>query len=289
VRFVANQLQMISLDESHINRAAPPGSMRYFALLYTPPEKRDAVMALFVIDAELRESAQSANHDVAHTRLQWWRQEIDRLVNNNAQHPATRVLTASGSDLRAFAKLHELIAAADMDLARMTYLNQQELRAYCSRSGGSIAELIAVQVAAPHVLDESARAAANKLGASIRAAEAIRDARQDAYDGRLYLPLDVLEQHAVKHEDLRAKDLGAKARAALADRTKQVRSDFDAAFASILPASRAYLRPLYVLAGLHVGLLEQIAQMNYDVGSARIDLGPIRKPWLAWRAARRAN
>ena len=39
--------------------------MRYFALLYTPPEKRDAVMALFIIDSELRESAQSANHDVA--------------------------------------------------------------------------------------------------------------------------------------------------------------------------------------------------------------------------------
>ena len=40
------------------------------------------------------------------------------------------------------AKLHEVLAAADMDLARMTYSNQQELRAYCSRSGGAIQELI---------------------------------------------------------------------------------------------------------------------------------------------------
>jgi len=29
-----------ALDDSVINRAAPPGSMRFFALLYTPPQKR---------------------------------------------------------------------------------------------------------------------------------------------------------------------------------------------------------------------------------------------------------
>ena len=71
---------MAPLDDSLVNRAAPPGSMRYFSLLYAPEERREQVCALYVIDAEIRESAQSVNHDVAHTRLQWWRGEIDRLV-----------------------------------------------------------------------------------------------------------------------------------------------------------------------------------------------------------------
>jgi len=285
LRFAMNS----SLDESMINRAAPAGSMRYFALLYTPPKKRDEVMALFVIDAELRESAQSANHDVAHTRLQWWRQEIDRLVNNNAQHPATRVLAAASNERRRFSKLHELIAAADMDLARMTYLNETEVRAYCSRSGGALGELIALQVADPGEIAEPARAAANKLGALIRASETVRDVRQDAYDGRLYLPLDVLERHGVKHADLRAKDLHPNARAALAETATRIASDFDSTLASIASDSRAYLRPLYVLAALHAGLLQHIAKLRFDVGTTRVELGPVRKPWLAWRAARRAN
>jgi 15-cis-phytoene synthase len=263
--------------------------MRFFSLLYTPQEKRDEVTALYVIEAELRESAQSANHDVAHTRLQWWRQEIDRLVNNNAQHPATRVLANSSREHRHFSKLHELIVAADMDLARMTYLNEQEMRAYCSRSGGSIAELIAIQLAAPDALDDAQRATANKLGALVRAAEIVRDVRQDAYEGRLYLPLDVLEKHSVKHEELRAKDLTPNARAALAEIATKLNEDIERACSSIPASSRAYLRPLYVLAGLHAGLLQQIARINYDVGSARIELGPIRKPWLAWRAARRTG
>lgn len=263
--------------------------MRYFALLYTPPEKRDAVTALFVIDAEIRESAQSASHDVAHTRLQWWRQEIDRLVNDNAQHPATRVLARATTQRRRFSKLHELLAAADMDLARMTYANAAELRAYCARSGGAVAELIATHVADPHTLDDAAKAAANRLGALTRATEVVRDVRQDAYDGRLYVPLDDLEKHHAKHEDFRARELDAPARAALAATGRRIAEEIDATLASIPAATRAYLRPLYVLAGLHRGLLTQIDSVDYQVGAQRIDLGPIRKPWLAWRAARRAH
>lgn len=278
-----------SLDDSIVNRAAPPGSMRYFALLYAPPERREAVTALFIIDAEIRESAQSANHDVAHTRLSWWRQEIDRLANANAQHPATRVLSGLAPDRREYTKLHELIAAADMDLARMTYLDERELRAYCARSGGTVGEVLASLLTPADALDDATRKEANRIGALVRATEIVRDVRQDAYDGRMYLPLDVLEQHGVGHDDLRAQDLSKPARAALGKIAMQVRSDFDATFASIRPPMRAYLRPLFVLGGLHAALLAHIARLDYDVGAERIELGPIRKPWTAWRAARRAG
>ena len=61
---------MGSLDDSLVNRAAPPGSMRYFSLLYAPEDRREQLCALYVIDAEIRESAQSANHDVAHDRIE---------------------------------------------------------------------------------------------------------------------------------------------------------------------------------------------------------------------------
>lgn len=277
-----------------INRAAPPGSMRYFALLYAPPQKRDAVTALYVIDAEIRESAQSANHDVAHTRLQWWRQEIDRLVNANPQHPATRILSAQADfDRKLFARLHELLVAADMDLARMTYLNARELRAYCARSGGIVQELIAMLLAGPAALDEPARAAANRIGVGVRQAEMLRDVRQDAYEGRLYLPLDELEKAAVTLEDLRAREVSARVRTALAAFRESIAADLDAHDNSLGNSfgkgARAYLRPLFVMAALHRRLLDRIARSNYEVASQRIELGPVEKPWVAWRAARRAG
>jgi len=277
------------LDDALINRAAPPGSMRYFSLLYTPTPLRDAVTALYVIDAEIRESALSANHDVAHTRLQWWRQEIDRLVNANPQHPATRTLnTLPGFDRKHFSRLHELIAAADMDLARMTYLNLRELRAYCSRCGGTIQELIAMLLL-PAEMEETVRAAANRVGVGVRQAEILRDVRQDAYEGRLYLPLDELEKDAVGIEDLRSKEFGTQTRAALARFRAAIASDLDAEIAAFGRDVRAYLRPLLVTAALHRRLLDRIARSDYAVATQRVELGPVEKPWIAWRAARSAG
>lgn len=277
---------MSNIDDGLVNRTAPPGSMRYFSLLYAPEDRRDAVLALYVIEAEIRESAKSASHDVAHTRLTWWRAETDRLVNGNPQHPATRLLFDRALGHRsAFSKLHEVLAAADMDLARMTFANQQELRAYCSRSGGAIQELIASQLVAPGALDETARAAANKLGVGIRMTELLRDLRQDAYDGNVYLPLDLLDKHELKTEQLRAREVDPRLKDALRTFRTAAAAELD------LPARNAqteHLRPIFVLAALHRKLLDHIAARNYDVATQRIELGPLQKPWTAWRAARKA-
>jgi 15-cis-phytoene synthase len=273
------------LDDSLLNRAAPPGSMRYFSLLYAPGELRDTVAALYVVEAEIRESALSPSHDVAHTRLQWWRAEIDRLVNGAPQHPATRMLSERQSgDRTAFAKLHELLVAADMDLARMTYQNERELRAYCSRSGGAVQELIAAQLTSPAALTDDVRATAHRLGIGVRAVEILRDLRRDAHDGRIYLPLDALEQHGVAPASLSAHEASGNLRKALTAFVERIRTDLD-----VPGAHGAALRPSIVLAALHRRLLDRIAACNYDVASQRMELGPMEKPWVAWRAARKAR
>ncbi len=260
--------------------------MRYFALLYTPEERREALTALFIVEAEIRESAQSANHDVAHTRLRWWRGEVDRLINGSPQHPATKILHESAlGPCAVFAKWHEVLAAADMDLARMTYTSPRELRAYCARSGGAVMELVADQLTTEGALDDRTRAAANKMGAGIRQAEIVRDLRQDARDGRIYLPLDLLEQHSVRPEQLDTREVGANLRATLQETKRTAQEDLGAG----LPSDEIHeaLRPLRVLAALHHALLERIASRDFDVASERIELGPIEKPWIAWREARR--
>ena len=166
--------------------------MRYFSLLYAPEERRDRCAALYVIDAEIRESSRSANHDVAHTRLQWWRAEIDRLVNGNPQHPATRLLNERRDDRTAFSKLHEALVAADMDLARMTYSNMQRaarlLLAQRRRDSGTDGG------AARRARRRSTKRPRDRerIGVGVRLSEILRDLRQDAYDGRVYLPQDRL-------------------------------------------------------------------------------------------------
>jgi 15-cis-phytoene synthase len=173
--------------------------------------------------------------------------------------------------------------AADMDLARMTYSNMRELRAYCSRSGGAIQELMAAQLVAPAPLDDANRATANRLGSGVRQSEILRDLRRDAYDGRVYLPQDRLTEHHVTLEDMRNREVPPRLKAALREYRDVVKEELKAA----LTSTSEQLRPLAVLAALHRRLLDRIAARDYDVATSRIDLGPIEKPWVAWRTARR--
>jgi phytoene synthase len=278
----------LTLDADLTNRAAPPGSTRYFSLLYTPPGKREVLMALYVIDAEIREGALGANHDVAHTRLMWWRQEIDRLVNSNPQHPASRALLERGhGDRKRFARLHELIAAADMDLARMTYATPSELDAYCSRSGGTITTLAAHELL-DSTPDDPTSAAANHIGSGMRLTEIVRDVRQDAHDGRLYVPLDILDRDSASIDDVRNRDITAKGKAAVASLAQHAAGVLGTSMATMPTLYRAPLVPLFVLGALHERLLKRIAKHQYEVGVERIELGAVEKPFTAWRGARRA-
>ncbi len=111
-----------------LQRGTPPGSLRYFSVLFAPPERRALLESLYAFEAELRDTVASASHDVAHTRLQWWRGEVDRYVGGRPQHPVTVALLGlrdcAGHDPGL---LHELLTAADLDLARMTYATRSEL------------------------------------------------------------------------------------------------------------------------------------------------------------------
>lgn len=144
-------------------------------------------------------------------------------------------------------------------------------------------------LANPATLDDAARAAANRIGVGVRQTEMLRDMRQDAYEGRLYLPLDELEKAAVTLEDLRAREVSDKVRAALSRFRESIVADLDIHRDSFERGVRAYLRPLFVIAALHRRLLDRIARGNYEVASQRIELGPVEKPWIAWRAARKAG
>jgi 15-cis-phytoene synthase len=261
------------LDSGYIHRAAPPGSMRYFAQLYAPIDRRELLNALLVVETEIRGLTSHAAHEVAHTRLQWWRAEVDRLVNRNAQHPAMRVIQQARPDLDG-SILHEVLVAADMDLARMTFNTLDELNAYLVRSGAAL-----------RLYSAPAFEELGKLGALIRRVETVRDLVMEARAGRVYWALDELQARRITVEDLRDGKLSSQMRQLLADEIARLLAEFDRVLESL--AGRE-LRPLCVLGALHARLLRRIARTNCDVFTRRHDLGAFEKVWTAWRAARQS-
>lgn len=269
-----------------LRRGLPPGSPRHLAVLFTEPAARAPLSALYALEAELRRIVASESHEPAHARLQWWRGELERLAAGRPTHPIAVALRPVrdrvGADLTL---LHELLAAADLDLARFTYHSWQELEAYCFRSSGALQLLTAAVVADGRALNEQERAFARQLGAGVRQAEILRDLEIDVGHGRLYAPLDELATAGVDPESLARSPADAKAAKFLADWRARVRLALQS-LPSVLeaPALRATQRHGLVLASLHVRLLERLGTSDTRA-SRRSDFEPIGRLWTAWRTA----
>jgi phytoene synthase len=267
-------------------RGAPPGSLRYFAVLFAPPAARPVLDALYGFDAEVRATIDATAHEAAHARLQWWRGEIDRLVAGRPTHPVAVALAPLGERRDAdIASLHESLVAADLDLARLTYRSWEELDAYCFRASGALQMLAAATLAGERTVTAAELEFARQLGSAQRQVEMIRDFQHDLRRGRLYLPLEVIEAAGFDPSGWQqAPPQEPVTRLLDAWRSRVARSL--ASLPGLLPdkSQRAAQRPGLVLAALHEQLLKETARVPADAG-LRADVGPLARVWTAWRTA----
>lgn len=254
-----------------------PGSLRYFAVLFAAPAARAVLEALYSFEAELRRVAAGASHEAAHIRLGWWRGEVDRLAAGRPEHPiAVALLPLRSSRDGDPTLLHEMLAAADLDLARMTYRTWPELEAYCFRAAGALQTLLAAALAGDRALAPTEREFARRLGSAVRQIEMLRNLPVDIAAGRCYAPLEPLDAAGVGPFDLKEPAASAAAERFTAEWAARLRDEL-AALPELLAdaAERTRQRHGLVLGALHGRLLE------------RTELGPLNRLWTAWRTALR--
>ncbi|MGH8210348.1 MAG: squalene/phytoene synthase family protein, partial [Steroidobacteraceae bacterium] len=130
----------------------PPNALspaRCLAWLYSPPAQQPVLAALCEIEREVASSLRPGiDHHVAHTRLQWWREECERCARGRPVHPLTRELVkAYGaramSESAPLAGISGFVDTAVWDLAGATFETRQELTAYCERWAAAMLEPVA--------------------------------------------------------------------------------------------------------------------------------------------------
>lgn len=265
-----------------VRDAVPGGSLRHLAVLFSGSPERPLLEAIYAYEAELRRIVQGSSHEAAHARLLWWRGEIDRLAGGRPTHPlAEALLPLRGRRDVDLDLLHEMLVAADLDLARLTYSSWQELDAYLFRSAGAPQVLIAAVLAGERGLAPAEREFAQRLGAAVRQERMLRNLSSDVAHGRLYAPLQALEAAGLEPRTFGRPPDPAGA-AFIADWRERVRCELDGLPALLgVAAHRQAQRHGLVLAELHG---RQLRRGHGPAGSPR-DLDPLTRLWTAWRTA----
>lgn len=95
---------------------------RYFAWLYADEAMRPLLQRLFELENEIRGPVRAGiEHTVAHVRLEWWREELERFAAGNPVHPLTRAMAGKPFDAGG------LVDTAAWDLSRATFSTQDEI------------------------------------------------------------------------------------------------------------------------------------------------------------------
>jgi len=254
----------------------------YYSFVLLSPEKKNAMCAMYAFMRYCDDLSDEPG--ATRTAMDRWREALTEAL---AGRPDSSPVWPAFLDAVARYQIpheyfYEMIEGVASDLSPRVFHAFEELYQYCYR----VASVVGLTTI--HVFGFDSPAAlplAEKCGIAFQLTNILRDIREDAGLGRVYLPSEDLERFGVTPEEL----------------TQSARCDgFDRLMEFEIARARAYYEESAPLIGLvhkdsrgslraliaiYSGLLERIAESPSDVLRRRISLPAVEKTWIVLRSA----
>jgi phytoene synthase len=274
----------------------------YYAFLVLPKRKREALCAVYAFMRRCDDIADDAGLSFAERRfkLDAWLGELHRA--QQGQPSDDPILLALTDTQRAYVipagLLDELAMGTAMDVdfesaaastsgcgvassrdgrlpaLTVQYKTFEDLKLYCYRVA-SVVGLVCIHIFGYR--DPAAEPLAEKCGLAFQLTNIIRDVKEDAAMGRVYLPEEDLAKFGLTAADLLARPDVARFRPLLALEADRAR-DFYQAGDELIPYISEDSQPaLWMLVAIYRRLLEKIAERHYDVFSGKVRLTVVEK------------
>ena len=174
-------------------------------------------------------------------------------------------------DQLAFGTAMDVEAAHDENLPRhpIQYRNFQELERYCYNVA-SVVGLVCIHVFGYR--DPAAERLAERLGLAFQLTNIIRDVKEDAALGRVYIPQDDLAHFGISESELANVTDLAKLRPLLEMEAQRAFENYTAGDELLHLVSEDSQPALWVLITIYRGLLQKIVRLNYDVFTRKVSL-----------------
>jgi phytoene synthase len=263
-------------------KAAASGSSFYYAFLFLPPQRRAAITAFYAFCREVDDVVDEVQDPtVAAQKLNWWQIEVQNSFAGNPQHPVMKALMPLTGEFGITAQnLQDVIAGCQMDLNQTRYLDFAGLQRYCHLVAGVVGE-VAARIFGQS--QEETTHYAHQLGLAFQLTNIVRDVGEDALRGRIYLPVNELQQFEVSAKDILERRDSPAFQALMSFQYERAQGLYEKALAALPQADWRSQKPGLMMASIYRTLLVEIQAAGFPVLRQRVALTPLRKFWLAWK------
>lgn len=263
-------------------KAAQSGSSFYYSFLFLPPQRRQAITALYAFCREVDDVVdETSDASIAQTTLQWWRLEVQKMLAGAPTHPVTKALQPHLAPFNLRGEhLLAVIDGMEMDLTQTRYLDFKGLERYCWHVA-SVVGILSASIFG--YTDQRTLVYAEKLGMAFQLTNIIRDVGEDARRGRIYLPIDELQKFEVTAAEILNAKHSERFEALMKFQLARAQAYYNEALANLPAVDRRAQRPGLIMAAIYRTLLDEIANDGLRVLQHKVKLTPLRKLWLAWK------
>jgi len=278
---------MVDLDASY--RSAQDITRRrarnfYYSFVVLPSDKRRALCAVYAFMRYCDDIADGqAPVDQKRERLRSWRAQLDNPPPTSPDDCA--FLPAFRDTVQRYRiaerHFHCVIDGAEMDLTTHQYGTFQDLYRYCFNVASAVG-LVTLQIFG--YTDQRARVYAEDCGIAFQLTNILRDLKEDAELGRIYLPREELEQFQYGPEDLKRGIVDERFRNLMTYQSIRARRYYVEA-RKLLPLVEKTSRPaLWAMMEIYGRILNKIIRRKYNVFEERIGLSRSEKAAIALKA-----
>lgn len=179
--------------------------------------------------------------------------------------------------------LNAVIDGVEMDIEPRPFRTFDELHRYCYHVASAVG-LCCLSIWGYRSEGGRAERLAESCGVALQLTNILRDVREDALAGRVYLPREDLDRFGVSRDDLAHGPLNDSLRALLAFEGGRARAFYEESrplVHLIEPVGRPVFR---AIVEIYRALLDEITRRDYEVFSGRVSLPSWRKTMIALRA-----
>ena len=254
----------------------------YYGFISLPEPKRQAIYAAYAFCRQCDDAVD--NQGSTQEKLHALEAAKQRLSQCYVGRPADPVTIALHDAVTRYpipiAYFEALIEGMAMDIKTTRYQTFEALRGYCYRAA-SVIGLICIEIFGYR--QSQARTFAVDLGIAMQLTNILRDLKEDAERGRIYLPQQELRDFGVSEDDILAGRLTDPFRALMRYQARRAHKYFASGIRLLPLLPPRSLMCTAVLQGLYAEILDRIEAANYDVFRKRISLSTLEKTQLtAW-------